>query len=192
MHIHSSCVSIWLALIGVLPGGWIYFPHIYLLSLTCTLVEFAGLRNVAFAEPGPLSDRRPDSIDVITGRDCVQEDASVPNNSKTWAVHFWKIFKKIKTISHKDLGETLSNITDVFFQSPQRDIFLSLSGSYSTPGCFIDHDNLSWVWSSRLHGSHGDAPMNDRHVQTEHSEWGLSTVPSSVEPAPECQRKRPL
>lgn len=50
-----------------------------------------------------------------------------------------------------------------------------------------------WVWSSLLHSSHGDAPMNDRHVQTEHSEWGLSTVPAgSVEPAPECQRKRPL
>ncbi len=50
-----------------------------------------------------------------------------------------------------------------------------------------------WVWSSLLHSSHGDAPVNDRHVQTECSEWGLSAVPAgSVEPAPECQRKRPL
>lgn len=50
-----------------------------------------------------------------------------------------------------------------------------------------------WVWRSLLHSSHGDAPMNDRHVQTEHSERGLSAVPAgSVEPAAECQRKRPL
>lgn len=50
-----------------------------------------------------------------------------------------------------------------------------------------------WVWSSLLLSSHGDAPMNDRHVQTERSEWGLLPVPAgSVEPTPECQRKRPL
>lgn len=35
--------------------------------------------------------------------------------------------------------------------------------------------------------------MNDKHVQTERSEWGLSPVPAGlVEPAPECQSKRPL
>lgn len=50
-----------------------------------------------------------------------------------------------------------------------------------------------WVWSSVLLSSHGDAPMNDRHVQTERSEWGLLPVPAgSAEPTPECQRKRPL
>lgn len=44
-----------------------------------------------------------------------------------------------------------------------------------------------------MHSSHSDSPMNDRHVQTECTEWGLWTVPAgSAEPDPECQRKRPL
>lgn len=49
---------------------------------TCTLVEFAGLCNVPFAKSGPLSDRWPDSIDVVTGQNCVQEDASVSDRSQ--------------------------------------------------------------------------------------------------------------
>lgn len=39
--------------------------------LTCTLVEFAGLFNVPFAKLGPLSNRWPDSIDVISRQDGV-------------------------------------------------------------------------------------------------------------------------
>lgn len=42
-----------------------------MMHLTCTLVEFAGLCNVPFAKPGPLSNGWPDSIDVITRQDCV-------------------------------------------------------------------------------------------------------------------------
>lgn len=58
---------------------------------------------------------------------------------------------------------------------------------------FIDCDNLSLSSELPPCSSHGDAPMNDKHVQTERSEWGLSPVPAgSVEPAPECQSKRPL
>lgn len=45
-------------------------------ALTCTFVELAGLCNVPFAEFGPLSNRWSFAIDVITGQDCVQEDAS--------------------------------------------------------------------------------------------------------------------
>lgn len=42
-----------------------------------------------------------------------------------------------------------------------------------------------------MHGSHGDAPMNDRHVQTECSEWSLWPLPGgSLEPALECQSKK--
>lgn len=41
------------------------------MQLTRTFVEFAGLCNVPFAKPSPLSNRSPDSIDIITGQDSV-------------------------------------------------------------------------------------------------------------------------
>lgn len=43
---------------------------------TRTLVELAGLRDVPFAQFGPLSNRWSFAVDVIAGQDCVQEDAS--------------------------------------------------------------------------------------------------------------------
>lgn len=45
-------------------------------ALTCTFVELAGLCDVPFAEFGPLSNRWSFAIDIITGEDGVQEDAS--------------------------------------------------------------------------------------------------------------------
>lgn len=45
-------------------------------ALTRTLVELAGLRDVPLAQFGPLSNRWPFAIEVITGQDGVQEDAS--------------------------------------------------------------------------------------------------------------------
>lgn len=48
---------------------WLFFIH--QMHLTCTFVEFAGLCYIPFAEPCPLSNRWPDSIDIITGQDCV-------------------------------------------------------------------------------------------------------------------------
>lgn len=41
------------------------------MCLTCTFVEFAGLCNVPFAQPGPLTDRWPGSIDIISGQNGV-------------------------------------------------------------------------------------------------------------------------
>lgn len=39
--------------------------------------------------------------------------------------------------------------------------------------------------------SHSDPSMNDRHVQTRCTEWGLCTVPAgSAKPDPECQREK--
>lgn len=39
--------------------------------LTRTLVELAGLCDVPFAKHGPLSNRWPGSIDIVTGQDGV-------------------------------------------------------------------------------------------------------------------------
>lgn len=51
-------------------------------ELTCTLVELAGLSDVAPAESGPLSDGRPDPADVVPGPDGVQDGPSVLEEEK--------------------------------------------------------------------------------------------------------------
>lgn len=51
-------------------------------GLTCTLVELAGLSDVAPAESVPLSDGRPDPADVVPGPDGVQDGPSVSQEEK--------------------------------------------------------------------------------------------------------------
>lgn len=63
-------------------GGFLWEHYIisFLLfataALTRTFVELASLCNVPLAEFGPLSNRWSFAIDVVTGQDGVQEDAS--------------------------------------------------------------------------------------------------------------------
>ena len=154
--------------------------------LTCTFVEFASLCNVPSAEPGPLSNRGPDSVHIVTGQDGVQEDSSVWDKSQTWAVYSTDNQLRQKKETTPPRGRDVR-----FRQNPLgvQGLFFLDPTSVSAPWYFIDSDNLSLGFrGSLLLSSHGDAPMNDRHVQTERPEWGLWPVPAgSVEPAPECQ-----
>lgn len=55
---------------------YIFFLLLATVALTRTFVELAGLSNVPSAEFGPLPDRWSFPVDVVTGQDGVQEDAS--------------------------------------------------------------------------------------------------------------------
>lgn len=73
--------------------------------------------------------------------------------------------------------------------------FFFISADSAAPWQFIAITFLSYAAPpTHTHtGSHSDPSMNDRHVQTRCTEWGLCTVPAgSAESDPECQReKRP-
>lgn len=108
---------------------------------TCTLVEFAGLCNVPFAKSGPLSDRWPDSIDVITGQNCIQEDASVSDRSQIWAVHSQRssnqgLIWKINDTTRKNLFRL--HMREVFVFKHFRVLCEIWVSRCSTPWYFID------------------------------------------------------
>lgn len=59
-----------------------HFAAAGLFALTWTLVKFASLGDVPFAQPGPLANGRPDAVHIIAGQNGVQKDPSALKKKK--------------------------------------------------------------------------------------------------------------